>query len=43
MSDLLLRGARPWGFDTHADVLVRAGAIERIEPGIDPGDTEVPA
>ena len=41
MSDLLLRGARPWGFDTPADVLVRAGAIERIEPGIDPGDAEV--
>jgi cytosine/creatinine deaminase len=42
MSALLLQGARPWGFDTHADVLVRAGAIERIEPGIDPGDAEVP-
>ena len=41
MSDLLLRGARPWGFDTPADVLVRAGGIERIEPGIDPGDAEV--
>ena len=41
MSDLLLRGARPWGFDTPADVLVRACVIERIEPGIDPGDAEV--
>src|SRR5687767_10899812 len=41
MSDLLLRGARPWGFDTPADVLVHAGAIERIEPGIGPGDAEV--
>ena len=41
MSALLLRGARPWGFDSPADVLVRAGAIERIEPGIDPGDAEV--
>jgi cytosine deaminase len=34
MSDLLLRGGRPWGFDGPADVLVRDGAIERIEPGI---------
>ena len=41
MSDLLLRGARPWGSDSPADVLVRAGAIERIAPGIDPGDAEV--
>ena len=41
MSALLLRGARPWGFDTNADVLVRAGAIERIEAGIDPGNAEV--
>ena len=41
MTDLLLRGGRPWGFDTPADVLVRAGAIERIEPGIGPGDAEV--
>ena len=41
MSDLLLRGARPWGLDTPADVLVRGGAIERIEPGIAPGDAEV--
>ena len=41
MSALLLQGARLWGFDTQADVLVRAGAIERIESGIDPGDAEV--
>ena len=41
MSDLLLRGGRPWGCDTPADVLVRAGAIERIEPGIGPVDAEV--
>jgi cytosine deaminase len=41
MSGLLLRGARPWGFDGPADVLVREGAIERIEPGIDPGDADV--
>jgi cytosine deaminase len=40
-SDLLLRGARPWGFDAPADVLVRAGAIERIDPGIEPADAEV--
>jgi cytosine/adenosine deaminase-related metal-dependent hydrolase len=41
MSGLLLRGARPWGVDGPADVLVREGVIERIEPGIDPGDAEV--
>jgi cytosine/creatinine deaminase len=41
MSGLLLRGARPWGFDGQADVLVCEGVIERIEPGIDPGDAEV--
>jgi cytosine/adenosine deaminase-related metal-dependent hydrolase len=41
MSGLLLRGARPWGFDTPADVLVRQGAIERIAPDIDPGDADV--
>src|SRR5215203_3090618 len=41
MRDLLLRGGRPWGFDGPADVLVRAGAIERIEPGIGSGDAEV--
>ena len=41
MSGLLLRGARPWGFDGQADVLVREGVIERIEPGIEPGDAEV--
>ena len=41
MSGLLLRGARPWGFDGPADVLVREGVIERIEPGIEPGDAEV--
>jgi cytosine deaminase len=34
MSDLLLRGGRPWGVDGPADVLVRDGRIERIEPGI---------
>jgi cytosine/creatinine deaminase len=35
MADLLLRGGRPWGFDGPADILVRDGVIERIEPGID--------
>jgi cytosine/adenosine deaminase-related metal-dependent hydrolase len=41
MSDLLLRGGRPWGFDGPADMLVRGGAIERIEPSIDLRDAEV--
>ena len=40
MPDLLLRGGRPWGFETPADVLVRDGAIERIEPGIAAADAE---
>jgi cytosine/creatinine deaminase len=34
MSDLLLRGGRPWGLDGPADVVVRGGLIERIEPGV---------
>jgi cytosine/creatinine deaminase len=41
VSDLLLRGGRPWGLDGPADILVRDGAIERIEPGIPVGDAEV--
>jgi cytosine deaminase len=35
MPDLLLRGGLPWGFDGPADVLVRDGAIQRIEPGLE--------
>lgn len=42
MSDLLLRGGRPWGSpgadrgaDRAADILVCDGAIARIEPGIE--------
>jgi cytosine/adenosine deaminase-related metal-dependent hydrolase len=34
MADLLLRGGRPWGFEAPADILVRDGVIERIEPDI---------
>jgi cytosine/creatinine deaminase len=41
VSDLLLRGGRPWGLDGPADILVRDGAIERIEPGVPVGDAEV--
>lgn len=33
MSDLLLRGGRPWGLDAPADVLISDGVIERIGPG----------
>jgi cytosine deaminase len=33
--DLLLRGGRPWGRAEAADILVRDGAIARIEPRID--------
>jgi cytosine/adenosine deaminase-related metal-dependent hydrolase len=34
VSDLLLRGGRPWGLDAPADVLIREGVIERIGPGL---------
>ena len=37
MTDLLLRGGRPWGRDAEADILVRDGVIERIGPNIDGG------
>ena len=40
MTDLLLRGGRPWGFEGPADVLVRDGLIDRIEPGLQ-ADAEV--
>lgn len=35
MTDLLLRGGRPWGYDGPADILVRGGAIGRIGPDLD--------
>lgn len=39
MSDLLLRGVRPWG-GAHTDVLIRSGKISRVAPTIDaPGVT----
>jgi cytosine/creatinine deaminase len=41
VGELLLRGGRPWGSDAAADILVRAGAIDRIEPGIEAPDAEV--
>jgi cytosine/creatinine deaminase len=41
MSDLLLSGGRVWGLDGPADILVRDGAIERIEPGVAVGDADV--
>ncbi len=34
MPDLLVRGGRPWGHDGPADVLVRDGVIDRVEPDI---------
>src|SRR5438093_48995 len=34
MPGLLLRGARPWGLDAPADVLIREGVIERIGPDL---------
>jgi cytosine deaminase len=43
MSDLLLRGGRLWGRDDPAaDILVRDGVIDRIEPGLEaPAGAEV--
>jgi cytosine/creatinine deaminase len=35
MSDLLLRGGRPWGQPGAADILIRAGAIEKIAPALE--------
>lgn len=35
MPELLLRGGHPWGLDGPADILVRDGAIARIERAID--------
>src|SRR5829696_1194634 len=37
----LLRGGRPWGHEEPADVLVRDGAIARIEPDIGVDGAEV--
>ena len=34
MPGLLLRGARPWGLDAPADVLIREGVIERVGPDL---------
>jgi cytosine/creatinine deaminase len=41
MSELLLRGGRPWGLAEGADVLVRDGAIARIAPEIEAAGAEV--
>jgi cytosine deaminase len=39
MSDLLLRGGRLWGrADPAADVLIKGGMIDRIEPGLQAPD-----
>jgi cytosine deaminase len=41
MGDLLLRGGRPWGGAGAADILVRGGVVDRIEPRIDEPGVEV--
>ncbi len=41
MSDLLLRGGRPWGSDGKGDVLVRDGLVAQVGPGIDAPAAEV--
>jgi cytosine deaminase len=40
MGELLLRGGLPWRTAAPADILVRAGVIDRIEPGIQAPDVE---
>jgi cytosine deaminase len=35
MGDLILRGGKPWGINTTADVVVRDGTIARIGGGVD--------
>jgi cytosine deaminase len=35
MSEVLLRGGRPWGRDAPADLLIRDGRIARVGPGLD--------
>lgn len=40
MTDLLLRGGRPWGHGGPADILVHDGIIDRVEPGIGAVDAE---
>jgi cytosine deaminase len=35
MTDVLLRGGRPWGRDAPADILVRDGRIDRVADGIE--------
>ncbi len=40
MTDPLLRGGRPWGHGGPADILMRDGVIDRIEPGLDVLDAE---
>jgi cytosine/creatinine deaminase len=35
MAELILRGGRPWGSEGPADILVRGGVVERIEPRVD--------
>ncbi|WP_084965444.1 amidohydrolase [Thermoactinospora rubra] len=37
MTDVLLRGGRPWGLDSPADILVRDGRIAGIGPGLTAG------
>jgi cytosine/creatinine deaminase len=41
VTDLLLRGGRPWGYDGPADILVRGGVIDRIGPDLDAQDVAV--
>jgi hypothetical protein len=43
ITDLLLRGGRPWGYDGSADILVRGGLIGRIPVQGRPGGGHRPA
>lgn len=41
MTDLLLRGGRPWGLGSPADLLIGDGLIKQVGPDLPPGDAQV--
>lgn len=41
MTDLLLRGGRPWGLGAPADLLISDGVIRQVGPNLPPGAAQV--
>ncbi|MCA2185225.1 amidohydrolase [Nonomuraea cavernae] len=41
MTDVLLRGGRPWGQESSADILIRGGQIDHVGSGVDAPDASV--